>query len=178
MNHNNNGYKGNNRGFSKTKQISSTSSAKRIDALDTKILSLMVQGLSNKEISSRLKTPLSTIQRRTRHLVGNGMVNVRAEVNLEKVGIKKGMIHVYLSNGNIDQTARKIGAVPTIDSVEIHIGNSDIIGNVLYNDSKQLLQTIADIKRIEGVERIVWSEEIYDIKTNNNVINRLLGFES
>jgi hypothetical protein len=41
------------------------------------------------------------------------------------------------------------------------------------------LQTISDIKHIEGVDRIVWSEKIYDIKNNNiNFINGLLGLES
>jgi hypothetical protein len=46
---------------------------------------------------------------------------------------------------------------------------------MLYKDSRQFLQTIADINKIEDVERIVWSEPIYDIKTNNSVIVDLLG---
>jgi Lrp/AsnC family transcriptional regulator, regulator for asnA, asnC and gidA len=136
----------------------------------------MTIGLANKEIAKRLKIPLSTIQRRTRHLVENGTVSLKAEINLKKMGIKKGMIHVYLSDGNVDQIARKIGTIQAIDSVEVHIGNSDLIGNVLYRDNRQLLQTISDIKRIESVERVVWSEQIYDIKTNNNVMTSLLGF--
>ena len=54
-----------------------------------------------------------------------------------------------------------------------------MIANVLYADSKQLLQTIADIKHIDGVDRIVWSEKIYDVRNNNtNFINGLLGLEN
>lgn len=100
---------------------------------------------------------------------------MKAEVNLEMMGFKKGMIHVYLTNGNIDQIAHKISTLDPIESVEIHIGNSDLISNIIYNDSRQLLQTISDIKKIEGVDKIVWSEEIYDVKDNNNKWARMLS---
>jgi Lrp/AsnC family transcriptional regulator, regulator for asnA, asnC and gidA len=151
---------------------------KKVDTLDVKIMSLMIVGLANKEIATRLKIPLSTIQRRTRKLVESGIISMRAEINLQMMGVKKGNIHVYLHDGNIDQIARKIGTINMIDSVEVHIGNSDLIANVLYTDSKQLLQTISDIKKIEGVEKIVWSEEVYNVSNNNNLINILLQRES
>jgi DNA-binding Lrp family transcriptional regulator len=130
----------------------------------------MILGLANKEIATRLKVPLSTIQRRTKKLMESGMISMRAEVNLERLGVKKGMIHVYLRDGNIDQITRKVCTINTIDSVEIHIGNSDLIANMLYKDNKQLLQIIADIKKIESVDRILWSEQVYNIKSNNSII--------
>lgn len=108
-------------------------------------------------------------------MIQKGMVTIKAEVNLEMIGFKRGLIHVYISNGNIDQIARKISMLDPIESVEIHIGNSDMIGNVIYNDSKQLLQTISDIKKVEGVVKIVWSEEVYNVKENNNKLVNLLG---
>ena len=40
----------------------------------------------------------------------------------------------------------------------------------------QLLRTISDIKKIEGVDRIVWSEKIYDVRNDDaNFANSLLG---
>jgi Lrp/AsnC family transcriptional regulator for asnA, asnC and gidA len=139
----------------------------------------MVLGLANKELAANLKTPLSTIQRRTRNLIKNGTILTRSEINFEKMGIKSGMIHIYLRDGNIDQLAHKISTFNTISSIEVHIGNSDLIANVCYRDNKQLLQTISDIKHIEGVDRIVWSEKIYDVRNRNtNFINGLLGIEN
>jgi Lrp/AsnC family transcriptional regulator, regulator for asnA, asnC and gidA len=139
----------------------------------------MVLGLANKELAANLKTPLSTIQRRTRNLIKNGTILTRSEVNYEKMGIKSGMIHIYLRDGNVDQLAHKISTFNTISSIEVHIGNSDLIANVGYRDNKQLLQTISDIKHIEGVDRIVWSEKIYDVRNSNtNFINGLLGIEN
>ena len=154
------------------------SPTKEIDPLDAKIMSLMVSGLPNKQIAGKLKVPLSTIQRRTRKLIEKGMISMRAEVNLQMMGFKKGLIHVYISNGNIDQIARKISLLEPIESVGIHIGNSDMIGNVIYGDSQQLLQTISDIKKIEGVDRIVWSEEVYNFTSNDNKMASLLNFKS
>jgi DNA-binding Lrp family transcriptional regulator len=154
------------------------SPTRKIDPLDVKIMSLMVSGLPNKQIAGKLKVPLSTIQRRTRKLIEKGMMSMRAEVNLQMMGFKKGLIHVYISNGNIDQIARKISSLEPIESVEIHIGNSDMIGNVIYGDSRQLLQTISDIKKIEGVDKIVWSEEVFNIKNNENNMANLLNFKS
>jgi Lrp/AsnC family transcriptional regulator, regulator for asnA, asnC and gidA len=139
----------------------------------------MISGQVNKEIATNLKIPLSTIQRRTRNLIKNGTILTRSEVNYEKMGIKSGMIHIYLRDGITDQLARKISTFDSITSTEVHIGNSDLIANVLYADSKQLLQTISDIKHIEGIERILWSEKIYDVKNNDtNFINGLLGLEN
>ncbi len=162
-----------------SKSLSSSSSVefsptRKIDPLDVKIMSLMISGLANKQIAARLKVPLSTIQRRTRRLIEKGMISMKAEVNLAMMGFKRGVIHVYITNGNLDQIARKISLLERIESVEIHIGNSDMIGNVIYGDSRHLLQTISDIKKMEGVERIVWSEEIYNITNNDNKMANLL----
>jgi DNA-binding Lrp family transcriptional regulator len=181
---NNNNHTNNNNSNGRVEKSLSSSSAvgftpsRKMDPLDIKIMSLMVSGLPNKQIASKLKVPLSTIQRRTRKLIEKGMISMRAEVNLQMMGFKKGLIHVYISNGNIDQIARKISLLDPIESVEIHIGNSDMIGNTIYNDSKQLLQTISDIKKIEGVEKIVWSEEVYNFTSNDNKMANLLSFKS
>ncbi|MDQ3838981.1 MAG: hypothetical protein M3297_06905 [Thermoproteota archaeon] len=39
-----------------------------------------------------------------------------------------------------------------ITSVEIHIGISDIIADFIYKDFDQILDTISDIKKIQGME--------------------------
>ena len=40
----------------------------RIDNMDMKVIELLTFGFNNKQISNKLKVPLSTIQRRTRKL--------------------------------------------------------------------------------------------------------------
>lgn len=163
------------------KQVNISSSTSRfptennIDSLDRKIMSSMVTGLAIKEISNKLKIPLSTVQRRSRRLIRRGIITMKAEVDLAMMGYKRGLIHVYIANGNIEQIARRISILDSIESVEVHIGNSDMLGNVIYNDSRQLLQTISDIKKIEGVNHIVWSEEVFKIKDDTNKLAHLLS---
>ena len=48
---------------------------------------------------------------------------------------------------DIDETAKKVYEVDGITSFEIHIGNSDILANVVYKEGKELLNIIAAIKK-------------------------------
>ncbi|MDF0681123.1 MAG: Lrp/AsnC family transcriptional regulator [Candidatus Nitrosocosmicus sp.] len=148
---------------------------KTIDKIDAKILGLMVLGMTNKQISHNLDLPLSTIQRRTRILLAGGIVTSQVQINYHKFGFKTGLLHIYLKDGNIQEISKNIYDLDGITSVEIHIGNSDILGNVVYKDSNDLLTLITSIKGMNGVERIVWSERVYQTpsKTNGKLISIL-----
>jgi DNA-binding Lrp family transcriptional regulator len=104
---------------------------------------------------------LSTIQRRTRHLFASGIIISRVKLDYEKLGYKTGLLHIYLKNGNINAIAKRINELEGVTSIEIHIGNSDILTNVVYKDGKKLLLLVSEIKNFDGVERIVWSERVY-----------------
>jgi len=135
----------------------------------------MILNKTNKQISSQLNLPLSTIQRRTRILLTSGLVKSQVQINYHKFGFKTGLLHVYLKDGNIEEMAKMIYELDGITSVEIHIGNSDILGNVIYKDSNELLNLITTIKSKNGVERIVWSERVYESpsKVSEKVKNHL-----
>ena len=134
---------------------------KKNDSIDMKIIELMVDGQNNKQISSQLSIPLSTIQRRVRTLLTKEIITPSVKLNYEKLGFKTGLLHIYLKNGDIDETAKKVYELDGITSFEIHIGNSDILANIVYKEGKELLNIITAIKKLESVERIVWSERIY-----------------
>jgi len=141
----------------------------RIDKVDLQILDLLVQNSNNKYISSRLKIPLSTIQRRVRNLIEKGFIVSKNYIDYTKFGFKSGTIHVYLSNGDIDSIIDKISKLKGVTSLEVHIGNSDIIAGVVYKEGRELLNLVSIIKGMDGVERIVWSERIlqYNLPGNN-----------
>lgn len=79
-----------------------------------------------------------------------------------------GMLYIYLREGNMDEVATKVSEIEGIESVEVHIGNSDIIGKVIYKYGKELLNIISHIRKIRTVEKLVWSEIIYEIYSKNN----------
>jgi len=132
----------------------------KIDKLDLRLISLLTVGHTNKQISTELKIPLSTIQRRTRHLIIKGLVTLNAVPNYKQLGLKKGLIHIYLSDGNMKSIADKVSKMEGITSASVHIGNSDVVGEFVYKDSDQLLDIKSQIHKLQGVREIVWSEEI------------------
>jgi len=143
-----------------------------LDNTDFKIIALLVTGHDNKQISDSLKIPLSTVQRRTRSIMLSGIVHVKIEPNFRRLGIKKGLLHVYLTNGDIKDTATKVSKMDGILSSSVHVGNSDVVGEFVYEDSEQLVDTISNLKHLDGVSRVLWSEEVFSVPVNaDNVLS-------
>ena len=141
-----------------------------LDKTDFRIVSLLVLGYDNKKISSTLKIPLSTIQRRTRRILQSGMVTLEYQPNFKLLGLKKGLLHTYLRDGQLKKTGEKISKMDGILSVTIHVGNSDVVSEFVYDNSEELVDIVAAIKQIEGVEQVVWSEEVFKLLTNKENI--------
>ena len=133
------------------------------DKTDYRVISLLVLGYDNKKISSTLKVPLSTIQRRTRIILLSGIVTLEYTPNFKMLDIKKGLLHTYLRDGKLRKTAEKISEMEGILSVTLHVGNSDIVSEFVYDNSEELVDIIAAIKEIEGVDKVMWSEEIFKL---------------
>lgn len=133
------------------------------DKTDYRVISLLVLGYDNKKISSTLKVPLSTIQRRTRIILLAGIVTLEYIPNFKMLDIKKGLLHTYLHDGKLRKTAEKISEMEGILSVTLHVGNSDVVSEFVYDNSEELVDIIAAIKEIEGVDKVMWSEEIFKL---------------
>ncbi|MGN6346419.1 MAG: hypothetical protein ACTHJ7_08800 [Candidatus Nitrosocosmicus sp.] len=135
-----------------------------IDKIDIQIIKQLIKGDNNKEISFKLKIPLSTVQRRAKKIVDNKLVIPSIRLNRDRFGYHSGLIHVYSLDGNIKETAKKVLQIDGISSVEIHIGNSDILADFAYKDSMNLFEVIIKIKKMEGIEKVIWSERISRIE--------------
>lgn len=79
-------------------------SVSSIDKTDLKLIDFMISNnFHNKQISSMLGIPLSTIQRRVKKIIGKRVVASKVHLNYEKLGFKTGLlIHVYLTDDDID----------------------------------------------------------------------------
>ena len=109
---------------------------------------------------------MSTIQRRTRKLFEKERISTKVELNYEKLGYKRGLLHIYLKKGQLDKIGKTVVEKRGMLSVSVHVGNSDLVALFVYRDSKDLIETMTNIKEIEGVERVLWSEEVYFIPSN------------
>lgn len=138
-----------------------------LDETDLNILKMLTQSKDNKQISSILGIPLSTIQRRVRKLIAGSYIESKSLLNYEKFGYKSGLIHIYLSDGNLEDVLDKVAKIKGVVSLEVHIGNSDILADVIYKQGTELLNIITKVKKLEGVERTVWSERILKYAIEN-----------
>lgn len=146
-----------------TKSIKNENIRFKLDATDHEIIKLLISNYESIAISKRLDIPLSTIQRRMRKLFDQDIVRKKIELNYGKVGYKRGMLHIFLKKGFLDEIGKKIVQLQGILSVSVQVGNSDLVANLVYKDSHDLLDIISDIKSLEGIEKVLWSEEVYNI---------------
>jgi DNA-binding Lrp family transcriptional regulator len=137
-----------------------------IDKIDGEIIGHLLTGKNNKEISTKTKIPLSTIQRRVRNLIASDLITFNSQINYQKFGFKIGMLHIYLRNGNFEAMANRLKDLGGVTSIEVHVGNSDLIANVVYKHSIELLELVAKVKSFDMIDRIVWSEMIYKVDSN------------
>lgn len=99
-----------------------------------------------------MNLPLSTVQRRTRKIVEQDILTSQNHLNHSKFGYKIGVLHTNLSNGNPKEIAQKVFELHGISSVEIHIGNADMIAEYIYKNGNELLDAIPKINKINGVK--------------------------
>lgn len=132
-----------------------------LDKQDYKIIDLMTQDADNKTIAEKLCIPLSTIQRRSRILLRKGYVKHMFQPKYHKLGLKNGLLHIYIKNGNMRKTAEELLSSDGVMSAGIHVGNSDVVGEFVYQDSEQVVDLISRANAIDGVDSVVWSEEVY-----------------
>ena len=54
----------------------------------------------------------------------------------------------------------------------VHVGNTDVVAAFVYEDGEQLIDSLVKIKRLESVERALWSEEVFIIPVDEENIVR------
>lgn len=137
-----------------------------LDRTNLQLIDSLLLGRSSRETAKILNKPVSTIQRRARLLVQHGVLKPTFELRHSRIGLKKGFLHVYLDDGSVSEMVDKLLARDGIYSASAHIGNSDVIGMFVYKDSRDILDLIEWTKHQDGVERVVWSEEVYAKSTS------------
>jgi DNA-binding Lrp family transcriptional regulator len=138
-----------------------------LDHRDLEILGLMLSGFNNREIANKLKIPMSTVQRRTRRLFEKGIIKNKTELDYKKLGFRRGLLHVYLNDGNVHTAAEMVSKIKGILTTSIHIGNSDVVGLFVFKETDHLLDIMSEAKKIDGMERVVWSEEVANMPESN-----------
>ena len=110
-----------------------------------------------------------------RILLRAGYIKQIFQPNYKKLGFKKGLFHVYIKTGNIKGVAEDLSlSSDGIMSAGVHISNSDIVGEFVYEDSEQLVDLISHVKEMDEVDRVVWSKEVFLLRGKKHSIVAVL----
>ena len=102
-----------------------------------------MQDRTSEQISYSLDKPLSNVQRRIRQIQEKGIVTMKLQVDLSALGLKKGLLHVYLDDGEFFASAQSLSKLQGVQSAAVHIGNSDVVLEFLFRDSSKILRLIS-----------------------------------
>ena len=89
---------------------------------------------------------------------------MQPQLGIFALGLKKGLLHVYLDDGDIFASAESLSKLQGVQSAGVHIGNSDVVLEFLFRDSSEVLNLVSIVKKSEGVERVVWSEQVHVVR--------------
>ncbi len=134
----------------------------RVDELDLQLIDLLFAGKSSRNCAGILKKPVSTVQRRVRLLIQRGVLRPTFKLGYSELELKRGLLHIYLNDGSIQDVTSKLLLRDGLHSVGAHLGNSDLVGQFVYRASREVLELIGWAKHLDGVSRVVWSEEVYE----------------
>lgn len=135
----------------------------KIDELDMTIVNYMLTGYSTLEIAQKVNKPLSTIQRRIKHLTGKGYVIPVMHLNFKKFGLRRGVLHFKCKTTDMHEAVQKIAAISGVESASGYLGSLDLIANVVYADSAEVLDIIGKARDLNLVTDASWSEEIHSV---------------
>lgn len=133
--------------------------------------------LTSREIAKKVKTPLSTVQRRRKDL--ERLVLSRAyNVDMISFGWRIADLLIEIKQGDPYSVASDIFEQngKNIMSSSLRIGSPQIsmVIQICYKSSNELLRILQNIKAIERIGRVEWSEIVQVIaKGNPDVFERL-----
>jgi DNA-binding Lrp family transcriptional regulator len=151
-----------------------------IDNTDINIIRHLLKNPDAKsnEISTMLKIPLSTIQRRRARLEGS-VLKKKYEFDIISKNYRLASLHVNVEQGRAEEIGKKIlvDFPASVLKVSTRINsNSNLAVDMIYKDSKQLHDVLENIKSIHHVSHVDWSELVRLVGDNTvTVIDEILS---
>jgi DNA-binding Lrp family transcriptional regulator len=140
-----------------------TQSMYDIDEFDMAIINHMLAGYSSTEIAKKTGKPLSTIQRRTRNMLVKGYVIPIMHLNFKKFGLRRGLLHFKVKTADVQEMVQRLSAIKGVESASGYLGSLNVIANVVYADSREVLDIIAEAQKLDHITDVSWSEEIHSV---------------
>lgn len=107
----------------------------------------------------KLGIPLSTLQRRRKHLE-NKYLDVSYSLRLRNLGFRRVDFFLYTTGGNTTEIGQEVLKRPEVVSVCRSVGEHtiDLRTEAIVKDSWQLLDLLEVMKAMPNVRDVIWSE--------------------
>ena len=130
--------------------------------IDRKILKILLVpdgDIQSNTIATELGIPISTIRRRRRRLE-NEFLKTYHILDIEKFGWRRVDFFISVKNGKVNTIANNLIGVDEVTYVGKSIGEHTIDLRVesIVKDNVRLLDLLEEIKGMDGVNDVVWSE--------------------
>jgi DNA-binding Lrp family transcriptional regulator len=138
-------------------------SAISLSALDRKLLKILLSPngdlKSSKSLSDKLGIPINTIRRRRKRLEST-FLKIHYVLDIEKFGWRRVDFFISIKNGMVNSVAKKLVELNDVTYVGKSIGEHtiDLRVETIVKDNSVLLNLLEDIKGMDGVSDVVWSE--------------------
>ena len=134
----------------------------KLSAVDKELLKILLVPDGKRpsaSLSKKLGIPLTTIQRRRKRLEKE-FLQSSYSLNLDKFGWRRIDFLISTRNGKTDEVANKLIELDQVTYVGKSIGEHtiDLRVETIVKDNVSLLDLLEEIKGMDGVNEVVWSE--------------------
>ena len=149
-----------------------------LGALDAKIIEELLSDafISSTDISKKHKAPLSTVQRRRRHLE-NTILTRRYEIDLRKQGFRIGEMTIIPENGASKKIIAGIFSkyAKHIHSISVKIDGAIILTvSVYFKTTTEIHDIMVGIHSMPGVHQVKFAETVEIIRNKRNEIGKMV----
>ena len=103
-------------------------------------------------IASAVGLSEAAVRQRVQRLLDAGVMQIVAVTDPMQVGFPRQAMVGVRTTGDVRGTADKLAALPEVDYVVVTAGSFDVLVEVVCEDDDRLLDTVARIRSVDGVE--------------------------
>ena len=167
--------------LSNADSVSTSKSLLHLDRINLKIIEELLNNgeIKSSEIASKLKIPLSTIQRRRATLEKFDILKKNYSLDVTKLGLRVAEVSISTKKGSSRKVLDEIynRHRKYITDMSLRVGNPDtnISFRIVYKNSSRLFNLLEEIKGNLMVDKVDWSEYITEKKNNQSSFSDLLS---
>jgi DNA-binding Lrp family transcriptional regulator len=152
-----------------------------LDSVDISIIKELIEDpkMKSGDIAAKIGIPLSTIQRRRAVLESSSILHKTYELDLAALGWREADLLITVEKGRCRDIARRLlrDFKYSVKSSTLRIGDPEVnvVAEIIYKSSPELLEIVENVKNMDLVSFVEWSEITEVVGRNNIDVKSLFG---